>query len=342
MSVEFKKFLGVSKFLDPRKDFVEKTFLIEFRTDPLTKDMGQVLEFRRKQVEKPDLSGLIAKSLEGGCPFCPDNIDKDTPKFIPDLCSEGRIKFGEATVFPNAAPYMPYSALTVISSKHFIALPDFTRQILSDAFIASQTYLRKVNEYDPEAKYHSIMWNYMPPANSTQLHPHLQAFAGYFPLVYHQTLLGASMQYYNENGAVFWSDFIAEEKKLQERCIGTIGNTVWLTSFVPRSLQLDVQAIFQDRKSILSLSHQDIEDFTEGLTRVLKYMDEQSFYSLNMCLFSGITGEDSFWTQARVIQRGTLPPLDVSDVGNAMLLGDTRLSTRRPETTCQELRSYFD
>ena len=341
MAIEFKKILQSSKFLDPTNGFMEKDFSTEFRIDPLTKDMGLVREFRWRQPEKPDLPELVAKSLERECPFCPENIDKVTPKFVADFYSDGRIKLGEATVFPNAVPYMPYTAIAVMGSKHFIALPNFPQQTLFDALTASQTYLRKVCEYDSKASYYYFTWNYMPPANSSQLHPHLQILASYFPLAYHQKLLDTSKQYYDENGAIFWSDFIAEEKKLQERYIATIGNTVWLTSFVPRCLQLDVQAIFQGKESILSLSPQDMESFAKGLVRLFKYMDDRNFYSFNMCLYSGMADEGSFWTQARVIQRAPLPPLDISDVSNVTLLADTRVSIRRPETVCQELRPYF-
>jgi galactose-1-phosphate uridylyltransferase len=234
---------------------------------------------------------------------------------------------------------MPYSAVTVIGSKHFVGLSEFTADMLADAFLASQTYLKRVQEYDLRAKYCYITWNYMPPANSSQIHPHLQVLAGHFPLAYHQVLLDASKKYRNENGAIFWSDFIAEERKLQERYITTIGNTVWLTSFVPRCFQSDIQVIFQGRESVLALSHQDIRDFAEGLTRVFKHMDDQNSYSFNLCLYSGMA-EDSFWTQARIIERGLLPPLGISDIGH-MFLADTRISAKRPEVTCQELKPYF-
>ena len=341
MAIEFKKFLEFSKFLDPANNFAEKDCPIEFRIDPLTKDMGFVRKFRWRQLEKPDLSGLIAKSLERECPFCPENIDKITPKFIPDFYPEGRIKIGETTIFPNTTPYSPYSAITVISSRHFVGLPDFTQQMLFDALTASQIYLKRAYEYDPKAKYCCIVWNYLPSANSSQLHPHLQAFAGYFPLVYNQVLLDTSKQYHNGNGTVFWSNFIAEEKKLQERYIATLGNTVWLTSFVPRALQLDILAVFQGTESILSIPQEDIESFCYGLTKIFKYMDDQNFCSFNLCLYSGTIGEDSFWTQARIIQRGTFPPLDTSDVGNMHLLFDTRPAGRYPETVCRELKAYF-
>ena len=339
MTIEFKKRSETSKLLDATNNFTEKSFPIEFRYDPLTKDMGIVLEFRGRQLERADLSEVIAKSLQIGCPFCPGSVKKVTPKFIPEFCPKGRIEAGEATIFPNTMPYMPYSAITVISSKHFVGLPEFTTDMLANAFLASQSYLKRIQKYDPRAKYCYIMWNYMPPANSSQIHPHLQVFAGHFPLAYHQVLLDASKKYHGENGTVFWSDLIAEERKLGERYISTIGNTVWLTSFVPKCFQLDVQTIFQDKGSVLSLSHQDIRDFAAGLIRVFKYMDDQNCYSFNLCLYSGVA-EDGFWTQARIIERRLLPPLDMSDVGH-MFLADTRIITRRPEVTCQELKPYF-
>ena len=341
MAIEFKKRVEPSKFLDPTNNFIEKNFPIEFRYDPLTKDMGMVFEFRRVERREMDLSEVIAKSLQVGCPFCPGSVEKVTPKFTPDFCSEGRIKAGEATIFPNAMPYMPYSAVTVISSKHFIDLPEFTEDMLANAFLASQTYLKRVQKHDPRVKYYYTIWNCMPEANSSQIHPHLQVLAGPFPYAYHQVLLDASKKYRDENGTVFWSDFIAEEKKLQERYIATIGNTAWLTSFVPRSLLLDIQVIFQESESFLSLPQGDIESFCQGLTKIFKYMGDRNCYSFNLFLYSGVNGEDSFWTQARLAERALLPPLDISDVGNFTLLADTRVSVRSPEAVCQELKPYF-
>lgn len=341
MAMKFRRETRTARFLDPMNNFAEKSLPIEFRYDPLTRDMGILLEFRIRQPEKPDLSKLIAKSLEMGCPFCPESVEKVTPKFIPDICSEGRIKVGEATVFPNPLPYMPYSTITGLGAEHFVSLTKFTPRMLCDAFLASQSYFQKLHEHDPEVKYCCIMWNYMPPANSSQIHPHLQVLASYSPLAYHRELLEASQKYRNETGTNYWSDFIAEEKRLKQRYIATLGNTVWLTTFVPRSGFFDVMAIFQDRDAIMSLSLDDIDAFSQGLTRVFKYMDEENFYSFNLCLYSGILKENAFWTQARIIPRVTTPPLGISDVGNLTLFGDTRLILRFPESVCQDLKPYF-
>ena len=328
--------------LDPRDNYTEKTAPLEYRFDPLTKDMGLVRDLRFKNPIRTDLSPIIEKSLERGCPFCRDTIQKVTPKFPPGLCAEGRITIGEAIVFPNAAPYMQYSAVTAVGAKHFVGLAEFSPGLLRDALRACQVYLQKVHAYDSKARYCGIMWNYLPPANSSQVHPHLQVYASRFAMVYQKELLDASKRYYKRNGSNFWSDLIAEEERLGERYVAALGNTVWLTSFVPRSFQCDVRAVFQDRESILTLSPGDLKDLAEGLVKVFRYMDEQNYYSFNMFIYSGIVGEKSFWTQARIIQRGPLPPLDISDAGNATLLGDTRIAIKSPEFVCEGLRPYFN
>jgi len=341
MAIEFKKEIEFSKLLNPADNFKEKVFPVEFRIEPLTKDRCIVTEFRLRRSEKADLSPMVAKSLEMPCPFCPEAVDKVTPKFLPDFYPEGRIKVGEALVFPNAFPLAPYSALTILTSKHFVGLAEFTESMLADAFLASQTYFKITQEYDSKAKYCYIMWNCMPPANSSQIHSHLQLIAGYFPLTHHENLLEASRKYKAQNGTNYWSDFIAEEKRLQERYIATQGNWVWLTSFVPRAPQLDILAVFQGRRSFLALSREDIESFCQGLTKIFKYMEDQNFYSFNLCLYSGTIEEDSFWTQARIIQRGIFPPIGISDIGSMQLLLDTKTCLRYPENVCRELKAYF-
>ena len=340
MAIEFKKVVEHSMF-SAKTNLKEEVLPIEFRTDPLTGDMGIVLEYRWRRLKKPDLSQLIAKSLERECPFCPEAIDKITPQFPAEFLPEGRIKVGEAVVFPNARPYMSHSAVTVLSRQHFVDLPQFTEDMLANGFLASQIYLREVQKYDPEAKYCLVNCNYMPYAGSSQIHPHFQVLAGHFPLKYHKELLEASQRYYIKNGINYWLDFIAKERELNERYIGTVGDTVWFTSFVPRSWQFDVLAIFQGKESFTALSQRDIEDFCRGLRKVFGYMSDQNFCSFNLCLYSGILGEDYFWTQARLIQRGAYPPLGVSDCSSVRLLFDTMVVLRRPELVCQELKAYF-
>jgi UDPglucose--hexose-1-phosphate uridylyltransferase len=341
VTVTFKTIKRTARFLDPADNYKEKSMPLEYRIDPLTKELGLVRDVRFMKPLHTDIDPIIEKSLEGGCPFCSENINQVTPKFIPELCPEGRLSVGEATVLPNMNPYMEYGAVTVISTRHVVRLTDFTPKMLSDALTASQQLLKNVHKYDPKAVYCGIMCNYFPPANSSQVHPHLQVYASHFPMTYQKRLLDASKRYFKRRGSVFWADLIKEEKRRKERFIASIGNTVWLTSFVPRSYHMDVRAIFRSRASILKLTPKDFQDFAKGLVNVFKYLNEEDHYSFNMFIYSGMMGEKSFWTQARVIQRGPLTRLGISDAGNATLLGDTMMSIRTPEFVCKGLRSFF-
>ncbi len=341
MPIEFKRMVKESRFLDPRGDFEESSLPFEIRTDPLTGEKCVICEYRWAMPEKPDLSELISKSLERGCPFCPQSVDKVTPKFPRGLVPEGRIHLGEAWVIHNIMPYAEYSAITTISNQHFIGIADFTEEMLTNSLLASQIYLSKVFAYDSKMRYCSINWNYMPLSGAGQLHPHLQIIAGEFPSTYQQQMLDASQRYYEGNSTNFWSDLIAEEKKLNERYLGTIGNTQWLVNFTSRSWVLEVMTIFQGKESILMLSEQDFNDFAHGINNVLKYLGDQNFYSFNLALYSGLPGGDYFWVNSRIVPRFLAPPLGAADTSYGRILHDWLFCFRKSEDICGELEGYF-
>ncbi len=342
MAIEFRRERLQARFLDPRADFSEKVHSFEVRADPLTQAPSYIYEVRRVSPQKKDLSPVIQKSLNGECPFCPQAVDKLTPKFVAELLPQGRIQVGEARLFPNAMPYAPYSAILVLSRQHFVALPDFTREMLTDGLVASRAYLQRVLEYDSRAKYIYIGWNYMPPSGGSQLHPHLQVEAAYFPAPYQKELLEASRQYRIANGTNFWSDLVIKERELGERFIGNTGSICWMTSFVPRARLLDIQAVFEHRETFLDIPDEEFGYFASGLEKVFRYMNDQDFYSFNLSINSGIAGDGYFWTQARIIPRMTFSRLEISDCSYYDVLQDLHFGNRSPEDTCRELKRYFE
>jgi len=342
VTIEFKIETLLSRVLNPLSNFDETQIYAEIRTDPLTGRTSLVHSFGResRRWSTPRLNELIEKSLAGGCPFCPSSIDQLTPKFTPDLLPEGRFHLGECYVFPQVIPYANYSAVTVLSSQHFMSLTDFTQEILTDGFSACQAFLKRVFEYDPEVKHCYITWNYMPSAGGSLIHPHLQPHAEYTPSNYLRELTEASRRYYELNQTNFWSDLIAKEVELGERYIGAVGDISWLSTFAPKGLFIDLTAVFQGKNSILDLSPNDFDCFSQGLKRILSYMSDQSLYSFNLALYSGVKGEDYFWTHARIVSRFT-HHLDSSDIGCTQLLLDEPLCVVTPEDTCRELKEYF-
>ena len=341
MPIKFKRSLQLSQFLDPTKNFEPTSLPIEFRIDPLTRHTSVICGARYRKPEKPDLSALLEKSPRATCPFCPGNVERVTTKFPSELFPEGRLRLNDAYVFPNLMPYMPYSAIVVISSEHFTELCNFDQNTLTNAFLASQVYLKRISQYDADAKYYTIDWNYLPPSASSIVHPHLQVFAGSLPTSYQGELLEASQRYCEQNGTNFWSEFVAREKRLGERYIRTIGNISWFTAFVSRGWLMDVMAIFEEANSVLNLSETDFANFSQGLMSVLRYMNDQNFYSFNLAIYSGIVGQNYFWTQARIVPRFLFPPLDASDAGSLRILHDEFFNMQSPEVTCEHLREYF-
>lgn len=146
MPIEFNRESELPRLLDRAKGFRESAFPIEFRIEPLTNDMGVVVEFHQSKSEKPDLARLVSESRQRGCPFCPEATDEVTRKFLFDFCPEGRVNMNEAVVLPNATPFMSRSGLTVFRSQQFIGVTGFSDDILADAFVASQTYISQGRE----------------------------------------------------------------------------------------------------------------------------------------------------------------------------------------------------
>lgn len=341
MAIEFRKEIVPIRFVDPANNFQEQIVLQERRVDPLTGHTSIVHPGRYRRMEKPDLSGLIQRSLEMGCPFCPPMVDTSTPKFPSEFFPEGRIRVEEVTAFPNAQPWLEYNAIAVLTREHFVEPSNLSVKMITNGLLACQAYLKRVQEIDPKARYCFVIWNHLPPAGATLIHPHLQAFASHYGTNYHRRLLDASLQYYNENGSNFWSDLITKEKELSERYVGNTGNIAWITNFVSREWIFDVSAIFQNNCSISELSVGDFDAFSEGLIRVFRYIRDQNLSSFNVNLYFGVKENECFWTHARIVPRIALPPFNTPDCDVFKLLHDETINIRQPEDICQELKEYF-
>ncbi|MBS7288886.1 MAG: hypothetical protein KIH01_09180, partial [Candidatus Freyarchaeota archaeon] len=97
--MKLERFSECVRILDPRNGFSESVQLIDVRVDPLTGGISRVnlaRELRPKQGVKE-----VGAQISPECPFCPQNIEKMTPKFPEDYVRGGRIKRGRATIFPN-------------------------------------------------------------------------------------------------------------------------------------------------------------------------------------------------------------------------------------------------
>ena len=125
MAITFEKVVEESTILNPMNSFAPDTGTNEHRIDPLTKETSFIATAAiEKGIKFP--TGLDEKWLnevieqtKPTCFFCPENIEKATPKFPPEILPEGRLQRGEACLFPNMLAMAKLTAVVTLSKRHF-------------------------------------------------------------------------------------------------------------------------------------------------------------------------------------------------------------------------------
>ena len=203
MGVEFNKKLQRSKILDPRKDYQERSLILETRWDPLTKRTVRVLDLAIKRLDKLNMEEFLLRAKDVKCPFCPDSLEELTPKFADAFIEGGRLRFGEVCVVPNRLPFDKFCGVAVLTKKHYVPLLGFTEELLFDGFSTAQVFLRRVLEVDPTLVFFSVNWNYLPMSGGSVIHPHLQIIGGELPTNYQWEMIQRGREYQQRWGKVF-------------------------------------------------------------------------------------------------------------------------------------------
>ena len=348
MNIQFKKMVEESKILNPMQNFSPATHATESRMDPLT---GRVcllnltaIEGGMKLPSALDEKQIreIAEKTREGCFMCPENVDKVTPQYPPEILPEGRLRGVEATLFPNILALSKYTAVVALKS-HYLKLSEYSPDILADAFIVALSFIKRIHEMDPLAKYATIGCNCLFPAGASVTHPHIHAFVDEMPLNYVSTLLSSSKRFFDEYSTSYWDALIEAEQKEGKRYIGNIGDINWLVSFAPSGMQ-EVQAIVSNKSNFMECTEDDIRALAQGLSKVLKYYGDQGINCFNYIIYSGPLGEETeyFNLGLKIISRFNLPPTTVSDMTWRQKLGERcELYSETPEMIADILRKEF-
>ncbi|MEM1689149.1 MAG: hypothetical protein QXX33_05310 [Candidatus Hadarchaeales archaeon] len=344
MTVEFRREIEKATFRSPLEGFNLVTQEVEVRVDPLTgrKSRLNIQRARRPKHVKcsPEYEQIIESSRKG-CFFCPENIENTTPKFpspLPD-----RIWVGEACVLPNLFPFAAHHAVAVISREHHIEMSSFSPVLLRDCMKASLEYFRRIFELDNSAKIWNISWNYMPPAAASLIHPHFQLVACREPTFFLHTMLQKSREFEERAGKNYWSELIEVEQKLNERYIGRKGNVHWIAAFSPIGNK-EIIAVFEGSSSLSDLNDQQISDFCEGLSAILRGYCEIGVRSFNMGTFSAPVGENwsnCYWLNIRLVARPTPASLYAGDIGFMELFQLEPVIDTMPEDLASFLKNYL-
>jgi galactose-1-phosphate uridylyltransferase len=268
----------VAELLDPRRDFERVRVPLELRWDPLTGHGARILpEGSFPPPARHDLEQLATESAQD-CPFCGTRIETATPRFPPELHADGRIRRGEAVLFPNLVPYAKWSSVSVYSpDRHLLALDEVTPALLADNLATQIELARAVLAHDPGSSWISINANHLPPSGSSVVHPHLQGSANPEPTTMQRLLARVDAHGYVET-----------ERGRGERFIASANGVDWLASFAPLG-PAEMRAFVLDAASPADLDEPRIPELARGLSATLRVYAELGFESFNVALVGGRT-----------------------------------------------------
>jgi UDPglucose--hexose-1-phosphate uridylyltransferase len=339
------KFESIKKetvLLNPQEEMAERRIPSEIRFDPLTGRTARICHFMKLHWEKPDFEALVA-GTESWCPFCADKVLTVTPCFPKELIPEGRMQKEDMVIFPNIAPYDSIGAVATFGARHYIPMTAFQPEHLASAFGFALDFFRRIeNTGHPESVYHMINWNYMPPAGSSLIHPHLQVFSTSSAPNLMRQELEASKNYLDRRGSNFWDDLVVAERQSNERYLGKIGRSHWITAFAPLGVAGDVLAVLEEARCTLDLNAQDLLDLGTGLVKVITEYDKMGIYSFNLNFFTGTKADGHFRFHLLFSPRTFFSQkLGTPDVGALRNLFNETLCMAYPEEISKLLKKGF-
>jgi UDPglucose--hexose-1-phosphate uridylyltransferase len=279
---------------------------VEVRWDPLTGHLARIVQAGGRPLLPPSDFDLEAFGREtaGSCPFCGENAQRLTPRFPPALHAGGRIARGQALLFPNLLTYARYASVAIYSPDlHYLPLDRMTPALLADVLGAQVEFLQAVARYDKEATWRSISANHMLPSGSSLFHPHVQGSADPFPTTF-QSLLSAVP-------AERFAGYLATERSLGERWLGSTGEVEWLAAFAPVGFH-EIRAFLPGTGSPEQLSEAQVEELARGLAIALGLYAELGMQSFNLALY-GAPDAEGYMLNLRLVSRSNLQPLYRSD-----------------------------
>lgn len=331
--LEFKKDVEVGKFYDPGKDEVNEEE-IEIRYDPLTGKPSRIIKKPFPISPDPDFKDDVKK--KGFCPFCPESIDDVGARDV-RILSRKIIRKGEAALLANITPYSKYSLVIRLTEEHYLPLDKFDKIQFADALELASHYIREVMRDDDESNFNIIM-NYLKPAGSSIVHPHIQIIGSGHLLDYQKRQIDNAIKYKRENNTNYWRDLTKEEEN-GDRFIGKTGPFKWISAFAPRGFE-HVKGISETK--FIEYGKNDLKELGKGITNVLKAYNDMGYNSFNFSIFMSPSSEsDCFATVIDMLTRSNLDKFYWCDVFAITKLNDEAYSNKTPEEIAENISSYF-
>ena len=316
---------------------------IEIRTHPISGRKCRIT-FSRSQEREPGTRELPPPPPNADrrqdCPFCPSQLENQTPRLHPGVFPEGRMRAGRSILFPNLYPYGAYSAVSLFDERHFVEIGTADADTYADSFINCAQYLKNVAGFDPAAVFMAITQNHLPAAGGSLVHPHLQVHADRIPSNHHAHLMKRAARYRLQTGRLMFSDYLQAEQSCSRRMIGITGSWHWLAAFAPEGF-FEIWAIFPGKTSYFQLGPRDWQDLAQGVTNTQRYYRSLCRNSYNLGLLA--VEEETSALELRVvfIVRANYAPWVRSDLtGYEVMLGDMA-TFNAPEETAELARPFW-
>lgn len=151
--MKLRRELLTAEMIDPGTGQPVRT-TIEVRFDPLTGHSSRILPERGLMPANDFDLEAFARESQPRCPFCPDRIDRLTPRLAARIHPDGRIVCGEAVLFANLHPYSSHSSVSVYSPRlHYLPLGEITQRLLADNLATQVAFTKAVMAAEPQSRW---------------------------------------------------------------------------------------------------------------------------------------------------------------------------------------------
>ena len=280
----FKKEIVTAKIRNPLKNFEVTEEEIEIRWDPLLQYTSRISKAKGldKVPEDQPLKDFVAHAK--ACFFCEGRVETQTPMLPAEIEPRGRLSSGEALLFPNLSGFGRYSGVCIFSKVHFIPLEGFTPDLIFNALKVCRNYFQKCVQADSDKLYPSLNGNYLLPAGSSILHPHLQPFLDHQPTNFHRQLLQHSDRFQQENNKDYW-DLLKKKEKNSDRFLFETEFSFVYTPFAPLGFN-EINALIGEGEPFPAFNDRILEDIADLLQRIFQFYHRIRHNSFNLTLFS--------------------------------------------------------
>lgn len=332
MTIEYSESTQTATLHSPLEDFEEVSVDVTIREDPLTGRQTRLADGSFVMPEEdPDIDHIIDDT--DGCFFCPGTVESATPTYADVDMERGSV--GEAVSFPNLNPYGGHSNVIAITKDHYASPAEFTAAQLRDGFIAAIDYIDAVQDSNPAAEFAAINMNFLRPAGSSIIHPHMQTIVDDRGTTKHRRLLAAARTFTDENERAYWSAAVTDAQNAG-RYIGSTTEVDWIAPYAPhhhrhvRGVCLDPPAATADLAPGLGA----------GLENVLSAYAAEGFNSFNFVVFVS-PSDPAFPPIVDVIARSVFDQYYWSDSPFFTILHDEAVIDTPPETYATPIAEHF-